>query len=480
MKSTSNRFTPSRFKVSPRGVMVAVVSAAFSNPALCNTGRVDFAIGSITVTGADGRGRPLTRGAEVKTGDKIVSSTDGRAQIRFSDGAYVSLQPNSEFDIKEYRFNGKADGTESALFGLFKGAMRTVTGLVGGVNRNRYQISTPTATIGIRGTGGLIAIGGDGSTLVTGTNGIWSLTNQGGTLDIPAGTAGFAGANVNVPPQPSTDGPVVPPPQSGQQQPPTIVQGDVVNSQGNPVSLFPALKSGPGYELAGVATIGGASPILPRNGYGASAVFDSSGALTSFTIVTATPTTYSLAGTQADFGTLDGVIAWVRWTGQVNVTSSGTTNPFTISANDGLHYVIGMPATSMPTSGAFTYNLIGGSSPTFGNPAAGPAGVLNSASLVGNFAGTVGVNLSATMGGASGDTYTFLAANNSVLIAGPTFSTSGFGTSSGSGTFGCSGVCTLNVNGFFSGTGATHAGMVYQITGINTGTNVNGTAALKR
>src|SRR5437879_13049108 len=101
--------------------MVAIVSAAFSNPALANTGKVDFTIGNVTVTGSEGRGRPLTKGAEVKSGDKILGSVDGRAQIRSSDGADVSLQPNADFDAKEYRSSGKPDGTGSALFGLFKG-----------------------------------------------------------------------------------------------------------------------------------------------------------------------------------------------------------------------------------------------------------------------------------------------------------------------------------------------------------------------
>ena len=464
--------TPNRFRLSPRGVMVAVVSAAFSNPALANTGKVDFAIGNITVTGSDGRGRALTKGAEVGSGDRIVSSSDGRAQIRFSDGAYVSLQPNSEFDIKEYRFNGKADGTESALFGLFKGAMRTVTGLVGGVNRNRYQVATPTATVGIRGTGGLIAIGGDGSTLVTGTSGIWSLTNQGGTLDIPAGTAGFAGANVKLPPQRSAEGPVLPPPQAAPELP-TIVQGDVVDSQGNPVSLSSSkfLVSGPGYELAGVATAGGAGPILPVNGYFSSAVFDSSGALTSFT---SGATTYSLAGTQADFGTADGVIAWGRWTGLVNVTTGTVTTPVTIASNDGLHYVIGLPtpAASLPTSGTFTYNMIGGSSPTFSNGSA-PPGVLNSASLAGNFTtGAVNINLQATAGGS---TYTGAAAG---VMGGATFNA--MGTATSSAPTNCTVGCGLNVNGFFTGAGASHAGMVYQITNTTPGVSLNGTAALRR
>jgi hypothetical protein len=452
--------------------MLAVVSAAFSTPALCSTGWVDFAIGNVTVTGPNGQGRLLTKGAEVRGGDSIVSSADGRAQIRFSDGAYVSLQPNSEFAIREYRFEGKTDGSESALFGLLRGAMRTVTGLVGGVNRDRYRVTTPTATVGIRGTGGLIQIGNDGSTLVIGTSGIWSLTNEGGTLDVPAGTAGYAGPNVKLPPQRRAEGPVLPPPQALPRLPDTIVQGDVVDSQGNPVSLPPSgvLVSGSGYEFAGVAASGGAAPVLPLNGFGADAVFNSSGALTSFTSGT---TTYALAGTHADFGTVDGVIAWGRWTGQVNVTVDSTTTPVTLGPNDGLHYVIGMPATNMPTSGSFTYNLIGGSSPTFSNAGAAP-GTLNSATLVGDFANmTVGVNLSATAGGT---TYTGAASGT---IGGATFIATGSASSAG-GTFGCSGSCGLNVNGFFTGNGATHAGMAYQINNITGGLSLNGTAALKR
>jgi hypothetical protein len=215
-----------------------------------------------------------------------------------------------------------------------------------------------------------------------------------------------------------------------------------------------------------------AAPTLPINNYFASAVFDSSGALTSFTTGA---TTYSLAGTQADFGTADGVIAWGRWTGLVNVTTGTVTTPVTIASNDGLHYVIGLPTTSRPTMGTFTYNMIGGSNPTFSNTAAGAGpGVLNSATLVGDFmANTVNINLSATAGGT---TYTGAAAGT----MGPaTFIATGSATAAG-GSFGCSGSCGMNVNGFFTGAGATHAGMVYQISNIMAGGSLNGTAALKR
>jgi FecR-like protein len=465
--------TPNRFRLSPRGAMIAIVSAAFSNPALANIGKVDFTIGNVTVTGSDGRGRPLTKGAEVKSGDKILSSADGRAQIRFSDGGYVSLQPNTEFDIKEYRYSGKTDGTESALFGLFKGAMRTVTGLVGRTNKNRYQISTTTATIGIRGTGGLIAIGADGSTLVTGTSGIWTLSNKGGTIDIPAGTAGIAGANVNVPPKPADGIPVVPPRQSsGPQIQPTIVQGDVVTSLGGRVSLGGTgfLISGPGYA------VGDVGPTAPAITVPSTAIFDTSGRLVQFTTVGAAPTVITLAGTHNEFGT-DGVLAWDRWTGNVlTVVGTGLPTIQTLTSNQGLHTVVGVPtpAASMPTGVTYTYNMIGATSPTFGNGAAAP-GVVNSASLVGNFLNNQAtVNLSATAGGT---TYSGSATGS---ITGATFVTTGGTATSTGGTFGCSGGCQLGVNGFFSGAGATHAGVVYQITGLIAATSLNGAVAFGR
>ncbi len=466
-----------RFKLSPRGVMLALVSAALSEAALANTGHVDFAIGNVVVTEASGKAHALLKGAEVGSGDKIASGADGRAQIRFSDGAYVSLQPNTEFDIKEYRYSGKADGTESALFGLFKGAMRTVTGLVGRANKSRYRIATPTATIGIRGTGGLIKVNNDGSTLVIGTSGIWSLTNNGGSIDVPAGTAGFAGTNRNVPPQPTIQGPVVPPPQpqTAPLLPPMIVQGDVVGPLGN--SIVPT--SGPGYAVALFGTSGspnftplqGGPIAAPKN-----AVFDSAGRLIQFDapLVSLPSVTYTLAGTQMDTGT-DGFLSWGRWTGDILV--NGT--PVTLTANEGLHYVTGIPTpvASMPTSGTFTYNLIpgGATSPTFANGSAAP-GTLISASLTGNFtsgAGTIGVSLSATAGG---NTYSG-SANGT--ISGANFFGSGLATSTGTS---CSASCTLGVNGFFSGTGTTHAGLLYQFNNVQQGgtTTLNGAAALAR
>ena len=128
----------------------------------------------VTAVGTNGQSRTLTKGATLDSGD-TVRTDNGRAQLRFTDGAYVSLQPNTEFGIKEYKFEGKTDGTEKGFFSLVKGALRTVTGLVGRNTRGAYQIQTATATVGIRGTGGLIEVQPDGL-IVAGGRGLLRIT----------------------------------------------------------------------------------------------------------------------------------------------------------------------------------------------------------------------------------------------------------------------------------------------------------------
>src|SRR3990170_2672679 len=193
------------FRPSKSAIMLAMVSAAFAGNVGAAAGRTEFTIGGVTLA-RGGVEQPLVRGTELDNGD-VVRTNSGRAQIRFTDGSYVSLQPNTEFGIREYRYENKTDGTERGFFGLLKGAMRTVTGAIGRINRDRYQIATPTATVGIRGTGGVIQVQDDGSTLVIGTSGIWSLTNPAGSVDVPAGNSAVAPSDPKQPPQETTQQP---------------------------------------------------------------------------------------------------------------------------------------------------------------------------------------------------------------------------------------------------------------------------------
>jgi hypothetical protein len=468
------------FKLNRTGFLLAVVSAAFAGHANAAAGRVDFAIGGATVSGTDGRARPLTKGADLDSGDTIKTN-DGRAQIRFTDGSYVSLQPNTDFSIKEYSYDGKTDGSERGFFGLAKGAMRAVTGLIGRVNRNRYQITTPTATVGIRGTGGLIQVQNDGSTLIVGTSGIWTLTNSAGSLDIPAGTSGLAPTTPNQPPRQADKGPDVPPPPPPVQT--IFTQGDQRTSDGTAAIGVVPLVSGSGYA----ATIAFTSSFLasPTTNGNVTAIFNPAGQMTSATFSNGSnfvldPTT----GAHAEFGT-DGILAWGRWTGDV----SGKANfdgviPFsdTYSQNQGLHYVVGMPTPTMPVTGTATYAMMGATSPTFVDGHAAP----------GTFSGGLSVNFGTqmiTMGllvnmpsagvgyAIAGNTsYAGSSFNGSASFSGgvPSSPLAIVGTTSTS----CSCFCNASVQGFFAGATAERVGLGYQIQDT-TGT-VIGAAAFKK
>ncbi|MEQ9566740.1 MAG: hypothetical protein RLN85_13200, partial [Pseudomonadales bacterium] len=70
----------------------------------------------------------------------------------FNDNGLVALQPETSFLVEEHTFNGQEDGTESAVYRLFRGGLQAITGLIGNTNKDRYRFETPLATIGLRGT----------------------------------------------------------------------------------------------------------------------------------------------------------------------------------------------------------------------------------------------------------------------------------------------------------------------------------------
>jgi hypothetical protein len=268
--------TTAPFRKNRSALMLALVSAAFAGNAAASAGRIDFSIGGVVAARPDGQRRPLAKGDELQNGDTIHTN-GGRAQIRFPDGAYVSLQPNTVFGVKEYNYDGKPDGSERGFFSLLKGAMRAVTGFIGRVHRNTFAIATPTATVGIRGTGGLIVVLPDGSTLIRGSSGIWTLSNASGSIDVPAGTSGLAPADSSEPPQETGETPSVPPAPPGTAGS-GFVAGDERTASGDPIIPVIPLQSGSGYAIAVATDVG--YPWVTSDS-STDAVFNSAGQLTS-------------------------------------------------------------------------------------------------------------------------------------------------------------------------------------------------------
>jgi len=178
---------PPMLALTPQALLVALISACYPLSALAAAGKVEFVIGNVQAIGPDGRSRSLAKGADIDAGDTIQTG-NGRAQVRFVDGGFISLTPNTEFKVNEYNYSGQADGSEKGFFGLVKGGLRAVTGAIGHTNKKTYIVNTPVATIGIRGTEFLATM--DQKLVVRVGDGAIYLANAAGDIVLYKGQSG--------------------------------------------------------------------------------------------------------------------------------------------------------------------------------------------------------------------------------------------------------------------------------------------------
>jgi len=406
-------------------------------------GRIDFVVGEVKALAPDGRVRSLVKGDEFNSGETIETGNGGRAWLRFTDGAQVSLQPQSQYRIDNYHFTGKVDGEEKGIFSLLKGGLRTITGLVGHTNRKNYSVNTVVATIGIRGTEYSITYGN--SITVTTGEGEVEVCNSAGCLTLSSGETGYVGG-ADVRPVLTDKKADLPPPPAN--DPPQFSVGNNTDMLGGGAPSM--LPSGAGYAMAWasptpVATM--SSGLVESNG---TATFGNSTTLTAFN--NGSGNTYASANL-ADAGT-DGILGWGRWvSGNANLGMyAGTMS--------NVAYVVGVPTPAADMSALNNhyayYSLIGATSPTSASGAVGSPGSVTG-TLIADFGYSfVRVSLGGSVGGQS----------FSVFVPSATITGSTFTGSNGSSV----------VNGFFAGAGASRAGLAYQATGGGLG-NVSGAAA---
>ena len=337
----------------PKSLIAAALSAAFPTySAAQSVAKIDFAAGAVTASTADGRSRTLIKGADVQVGE-TVTTQDGRAQMRFRDGAYVSLQPQTQFKVENYVFDGRGSSNENAVMSLLKGGMRTITGLIGKTNRDGYKVQTTTATIGIRGTEYSVTYDAGGSVSMFVAGGAIAVSNQAGTTVVPAGQSVRVDSQ-NSAPETSDEKPFLPP--DGNRTQIAAPQNPIQDS--NP--LLPILTGT--IPLAPIADVFTGSS--PSSAISKSVTLNAAGALTSVefqsllgltTLFFQGPSTQVLAVGSANPVSAgnDGVIAWGRWIG--GVTSQGND----LATNGPYHYVVGLPVTNMPTSGVASYSAMG-------------------------------------------------------------------------------------------------------------------------
>ncbi|MBI2296503.1 MAG: FecR domain-containing protein [Betaproteobacteria bacterium] len=132
------------------------IFALFSASVLAaGAGTVTHLSGTLSVQRPDGSVRILSQKSEVNPGDVLTTQRDSYAQINFTDGSSMTMRPNTQLRIEQYRFVQDRPQEDNSFLRLIKGGLRTVTGLVGKRgNQDAYKIGANTATIGIRGSSG--------------------------------------------------------------------------------------------------------------------------------------------------------------------------------------------------------------------------------------------------------------------------------------------------------------------------------------
>lgn len=131
----------------------APAPAPVSVPASSGVGQVTHLSGTL-VGRMEGQTQPrlLANRSAISPGETLATQGDTYARVKFNDGTEVVLRPNTQFKIEAYVYDEKEPAKDNIIFGLLKGGLRSVSGLMSKRNRDKIQYTTATATVGIRGT----------------------------------------------------------------------------------------------------------------------------------------------------------------------------------------------------------------------------------------------------------------------------------------------------------------------------------------
>lgn len=119
-------------------------------------GAVERLTGTVNVTPAGEAARALAQGDAVREGDLIVTAANAETLIKLRDDTTLALRQNSQMRLAQFKFDKTP--ADSFVTNLLKGTVRKVTGLIAKSQPRNVSVTTPTATVGIRGTDFEIAI----------------------------------------------------------------------------------------------------------------------------------------------------------------------------------------------------------------------------------------------------------------------------------------------------------------------------------
>ena len=147
-------------------------------------GVVEQVVGEVRAERADGASVLLTEGSSVFQGDVVTTGAGARLGIRFADDTAFAMEGDGRMVLDELVYDA-GSGSGSASFSILQGAFVFVTGQIALSDPDRFEVKTPLATIGVRGTvfGGVLGERLD----VFFDDGFGFVVNQAGRQDIDEG-----------------------------------------------------------------------------------------------------------------------------------------------------------------------------------------------------------------------------------------------------------------------------------------------------
>lgn len=162
-------------------VLAALLLVFTASPAQAQQAGVVNRIQNTAQAVRQGGAVDLAEGSCVLVGDELVTGPESRLAVRFGDGTLLTLGADTRLTVDEYVY-----GRNNSMFlDLAEGAFRLISGEVARLNPEKFELKTPLASIGIRGTDFWGEVQGEGALevlLITGT--AVTVTNVGGTVTL--------------------------------------------------------------------------------------------------------------------------------------------------------------------------------------------------------------------------------------------------------------------------------------------------------
>lgn len=114
----------------------------------------------------DGQTSKARIGAQVFPKDVVITGKDSRAKIVMVDNNEINVSPESQIEIQHYEYDPGKD-KKDVLLNVIYGKVRSKVEQHYDGEKNKFQVQTPSAVAGVRGTDFMVSYQGSNTQVVT-------------------------------------------------------------------------------------------------------------------------------------------------------------------------------------------------------------------------------------------------------------------------------------------------------------------------